>query len=356
MKRVYLTCLVSTVIYTSDNGWHIGMGRCPAGKTLPYAEDTNLPFVVRGPDVPKGVKSTLPSTHIDLAPTLLELAGVAAADQPPQLEGRSLLAQWRRPQEGYEGQNTGTSRELLNVEYWGWGIFEAPIPKGGEPGIQLNNSYKSLRLVGSEHSWLFIKWCTNEVELYNTRDDPFELVNVARGGGNSTQKTNGTYGTSEDLEVQRLLSRLNAILLVTKSCTRNTCRDPWILLQPPNATAPITSLKAALDPAHDAFYASLPEMRFGECLGYQYAPNEVPFYPPESEQAIMQYRKPTDNFISPTPINLLPFDPTVLHGGPEQRNVSWAQILNASRELTDEELSGAGKRSLAGMDVFEGYA
>ncbi|KAJ0272780.1 hypothetical protein CBS470a_012565, partial [Colletotrichum nupharicola] len=156
-----------TVIYTTDNGWTIGANRVAAGKATPYADDTNLPFVVRGPGVPSGVKSSLPGSHVDLAPTFLEIAGVNPEDFPPFLDGRSLFDQWLQPESGYKSQNQGVGRELLNVEFWGSRIIEAPA--ASEVGTILNNSYKTLRLVGNEFSWLFVKWCTNEMELYNTQ-------------------------------------------------------------------------------------------------------------------------------------------------------------------------------------------
>ncbi|CAI0650882.1 unnamed protein product [Colletotrichum noveboracense] len=242
---------IAQVIYTTDNGWTIGANRVAAGKATPYADDTNLPFVVRGPGVPSGVKSSLPGSHVDLAPTFLEIAGVNPEDFPPFLDGRSLFDQWLQPESGYKSQNQGVGRELLNVEFWGSRIIEAPA--ASEVGTILNNSYKTLRLVGNEFSWLFVKWCTNEMELYNTQDDPYELVNLI----NST-----------DTSVQQLLTRLNAILMVTKSCTQETCRDPWAVLQPPNSSQ-ITTLTEALSSDHDAFFASIPQVQFNECMQYQ---------------------------------------------------------------------------------------
>ena len=43
------------VVFTSDNGYHMGQHRFVAGKGTPYEEDTHVPFMVRGPGVPAGV-------------------------------------------------------------------------------------------------------------------------------------------------------------------------------------------------------------------------------------------------------------------------------------------------------------
>src|SRR5690606_8392011 len=40
------------VIYSSDNGFHMGEHRLPAGKVFPYEEDIRVPFVIRGPGIP----------------------------------------------------------------------------------------------------------------------------------------------------------------------------------------------------------------------------------------------------------------------------------------------------------------
>jgi len=56
-----------------------------------YQQTLHVPLVVRGPGVPRGVRVTAPVSSVDIAPTLLELAGVP---QPEGLDGRSLLPLW----------------------------------------------------------------------------------------------------------------------------------------------------------------------------------------------------------------------------------------------------------------------
>lgn len=77
------------VIYTSDNGYHIGNHRLQGGKLQCFEEDINLPLFIRGPDV--GVSQTwdLVTGHIDMAPTILQLAGVEA-DPAWQLDGTAI--------------------------------------------------------------------------------------------------------------------------------------------------------------------------------------------------------------------------------------------------------------------------
>lgn len=41
-------------MFSTDHGYHVGQHRVPAGKTLPYREDTHVPFYVRGPGISPG--------------------------------------------------------------------------------------------------------------------------------------------------------------------------------------------------------------------------------------------------------------------------------------------------------------
>ena len=76
------------VIYTSDNGFHMGEHRLIAGKDTPYEEDIRVPMVMRGPGVPEGVRIDAMALNIDLAPTFAEIAGI---EPPAFVDGRSLL-------------------------------------------------------------------------------------------------------------------------------------------------------------------------------------------------------------------------------------------------------------------------
>ncbi|KAF3001608.1 hypothetical protein E8E14_006312 [Neopestalotiopsis sp. 37M] len=273
------------IIYSTDQGYHLGTHR-HVGKQTGYLEDTNIPLVVRGPGVPEGVISDTPSTVTDFAPTFLEIAGVAAPDQPCFLDGASLLSAWKNP----NSTELAKAKEAINIEFWGDVYTELPTWYGGVyapyfPGLYLNNSYKTMRVVGRAYNWVYSRWCTNETELYDVLP------------------SNKPHG------------------------------------------AMVTTLEDALDPRYDDFYASLPTVKIEECMEYQFAANEFPFYPVGAEQGLgLEHRDPTDNYVAETssPKIFLPTGENAVKGGGwDQRYASYEDLLASSRELTDDEINNA---------------
>ncbi|KAI1171948.1 arylsulfatase [Nemania sp. FL0916] len=319
------------VIYTSDNGWHIGSHRVSAGKSLHYREASNVPFIVRGPGIPANKTSNLPGAHLDLAPTFLDIAGLTADNPafPPFLDGRSLLENWKKPEvEPTQCPVNGGGQEVINVEYWGIGEEETPW------GVNrhANNSYKTVRLVRPDGgTYLYSRWCTGEAELYETGSDPGELTNLA-------------LGTTHDEATTRLLSRLNGLLLAAKSCAGDTCRNPWSLLQPEperrekdvQTNLTITCLEQALEPEFDDFFASMPQVAFERCMMYQYRPNETPYWPANAGLG-EAYRKPTDNYKSSSPKGKRVVSQGKF-GTVAQRHVAWSEIVKTAKELTPDQL------------------
>ncbi|KAJ3548732.1 hypothetical protein NM208_g866 [Fusarium decemcellulare] len=308
------------VVYTTDNGYHVGNHRQIGGKGLPYIEDTNIPMIIRGPGIKGGTVSKTPSTHIDLAPTYLDIAGLEASLRPSFLDGRSLINEWTGSVSEETGEIKRVAKEIINIEFWG------TISNGGLPDFEQRSevyAYKTLRIVGEDSGWLFSRWCeTNTTELYNTLDDPYELTNLA---------------IHPSAEHRRLIDRLNAVLLVTKSCNQESCRDPWQILRD-DSGADFMNLEQAMDSRFDTFFAALPSVGYRQCMDYQDTSNEYPYYPPESIALASQHRLSTENYPINVPNAVLTPGNIGRMGSIDHRYVSLKTIMETARNVTDEEI------------------
>lgn len=67
--------------------------------------------------------------------------------------------------------------------------------------------------------------------------------------------------------ISKVIDRLDALLMVLKTCKAEGCVKPWSLLHPTSKT--VTTIKDALHVKYDDFYAEIPRVRFDSCAeGY----------------------------------------------------------------------------------------
>jgi N-acetylglucosamine-6-sulfatase len=138
------------LIFTSDNGYHMGLHGIRASKFTPYTEAHEVPFVVRGPGVPGGRSFEELVGNIDIAPTLLNLAGASA---PKWMDGRSF-----KP--FLDGTVPNSWRTSLLIE----GVKSGSPKRPGYSGVRYENS-------------VYVKYTNGEQEHYDLKRDPYELEN-----------------------------------------------------------------------------------------------------------------------------------------------------------------------------------
>jgi choline-sulfatase len=79
------------VLYTSDHGDNLG-ARGLWGKSTMYEEVAGVPLIIKGPDIPRGVRITEPANHVDTYPFIMECAGENTPDAYDGHPGHSLFA------------------------------------------------------------------------------------------------------------------------------------------------------------------------------------------------------------------------------------------------------------------------
>lgn len=105
------------IIYSSDNGYHLGHHRLYAGKKFAFEEDINVPMIIRGPHVPKNVTTDIVSSHVDVAPTILEMAGM---DQRDEFDGKAIAFTREKMQQ----RTRSATDEHTAVEFWTGASFK----------------------------------------------------------------------------------------------------------------------------------------------------------------------------------------------------------------------------------------
>ncbi|KAL0081030.1 secreted arylsulphatase [Phycomyces blakesleeanus] len=235
------------VIYSADNGYHLGQHRSYPGKCSNIEEDINVPFIVRGPGIEKGKISDVVSSHHDIAPTLLALA---KGDEyvPDWVDGGVIPLT-----KDLERHPKPVAKESFAVEFWATFNMAENYPSIKIVGP---NTYKTVRVISDNYNYMYSVWCTGEHELYNLKDDPYELNNI--------------YGNTHI----QLRSRLDALIIVLKACRADNCRDPWRIIHPEDPS--IKTLEDALHEKYDYHYTQFQKFTFGECENHYSASNELP--------------------------------------------------------------------------------
>jgi arylsulfatase A-like enzyme len=195
----------TVIIYTSDHGEMAGSHGLRQKLGLVYDENVRVPLVIDHPDIDGGSTSSSVASSIDLAPTLLDIAGVDAAAVEtnfPDLHGHSVLA-------ALTGEDTGRVGALATGESL-FGLDPDFFPKMTVPGGMEKMAAGELKpdwtcrsflrgicddrySLGRYFSPLEYNRPTslaelfelNDVELYDRTEDPDEVRNLANDPGSA---------------------------------------------------------------------------------------------------------------------------------------------------------------------------
>ena len=174
----------------------------------------------------------------------------------------------------------GLSNLGMSISWLFSGPFYVPyINDIGTPTVP-KNTYKAVRLLSDEYNSYYSVWCNNEHKLYNLRVSPFlallllfKLDPLTDGAKTDPyQVKNLQKSEHESVKILRhltlrIISRLDTLLIMLKSCRGSQCIKSWDLLHPDSL---VTSLTDTIDPIHDGFYESQPKVSFSHCAyGYK---------------------------------------------------------------------------------------
>ena len=208
------------IIFISDNGFFFGEHRLTGGKFLAYEPATHLPFLMRGPGIKPGTTTGELAMNIDIAPTILELAGVEA---DKSIDGRSLVPyvtdtslRSRRPllfesfvetndveangAEPSSGAGASAAAEASDMASATGAAGEATASITAPP-----KDYEGIRY----GPYKYIAWPSGEKELYDITKDPYELNNIAR---------NKNFAP--------IRNYLHTRLRLLEDCSGRSCREP----------------------------------------------------------------------------------------------------------------------------------
>ena len=146
----------TVILFLTDNGYSCG-AHAMGGKVLPYEEPSRSPMILYDPRHPvsgKGTRVKSVCGNIDMAPTILDLAGIPI---PGNMDGKSLMPLLDNPRDMVHDS-------ILLINAWG----NAPT----HSLAVVTDRYKYIH-------WPFAHDMEPAEELYHLVNDRFEMINLA---------------------------------------------------------------------------------------------------------------------------------------------------------------------------------
>jgi arylsulfatase A-like enzyme len=151
------------IVFSSDNGYHMGEHQLTPGKMTAFDSDIRVPLIVAGPGVKRARTVSRIVENTDLYPTLVQLGGGTPS---PAVDGRSLVPL-------LHGQRVPRWRTAALIEHHGpdrnGSDPDHPAPGSGNP-----TTYEAIRTPNG----VYVEYRGSAREYYRIDRDPFERVNV----------------------------------------------------------------------------------------------------------------------------------------------------------------------------------
>jgi N-acetylglucosamine-6-sulfatase len=165
------------LVFSSDNGYHMGQHRLARGKQTAYDTDIRVPLIVAGPGVPHGRVVSQVVQNVDLSPTFTELTGATPA---APVDGHSLVPLL------HPSEHQPPWRTAALVEHQG--SNNNPADPDFEGGGSNPTTYEAVR-VSAKHllgfsgsvSAVYVEYQDpqHETEYYDIKKDRYEQHNIA---------------------------------------------------------------------------------------------------------------------------------------------------------------------------------
>lgn len=166
------------VMYSADNGWYLGdLGLYD--KRFMYEPGLRVPLIARGPGIKAGITPDQFVANIDLAPTFLDLAGVAI---PDSMQGRSLAPLLR-------GESPKDWRKSVYYRYY------------HDPGHHNTRAHLGVRT--ATHKLIYY-WTKDAYEMFDLKADPAEQHNLLYSPTEAQQPEVATKFNELKAEIARL--------------------------------------------------------------------------------------------------------------------------------------------------------
>lgn len=145
------------IVYTADHGDMLGCHGLLSKGPMMYDQTTRVPFIISGPEsrASRGGVHPMPVSHVDVLPTLLDLAGEPV---PESIHGRSLVPALLDPAQRIN--------DAVLVSFNRFGIYH-----------RSNMEFWPIRCLVTDKHKLAVNLFDRD-ELYDLESDPHELSNT----------------------------------------------------------------------------------------------------------------------------------------------------------------------------------